>query len=485
MKRFLINIIVFAVFILLPVNVFATGNITASPSSLTIEVGSTKTFTITATNTIGDVYISSNNSGVASVSTGEWGTGMIEEGQTKSGTVTVTGVSEGNASIILTLDAATFDGEDLAGQTRTVTVNVVPKPAPNNNNNNNSNNNSNNSNNNNNNNSNNNNSNNNNSNNNNSNNNNSNNNNSNNNNDNKSTNNKIKDISIEGYNLVKVDDNNYTLSVSKDVDNINIKATAEDSKAKVTGAGNHKLKDGENVITLVVTSESGSQNKINIKVTRKESFGLDDLDNALKSSNTANIIINKDSKLSTQDLSKIKDSGKVVSLIYKDDKNKELYSWIIDGSKINDYDELYTGISFSSTNEDKISKLSNYADGINISMNHKGKIPRGVRVRLFVGEKYSNGDKVNVYYFNETSKKLEIAKENVTVEDGYIVFFVKKGSDYFITKSIIDMSNDVVKLGNIISIISVICVLIVIILIIFFLLFKRLKKNYIVDKEVI
>ena len=78
MKRFLINIIVFAVFILLPVNVFATGNITASPSSLTIEVGSTKTFTITATNTIGDVYISSNNSGVASVSTGEWGTGMIE-----------------------------------------------------------------------------------------------------------------------------------------------------------------------------------------------------------------------------------------------------------------------------------------------------------------------------------------------------------------------------------------------------------------------
>lgn len=110
------------------VSVLAAGGIAVSPASLTIEVGESKTFTITATNVIGDVAIASSNANVARAGMSEWGTGMIDEGQTKTGNVTVTGVSEGNATITLVLDAATFDGEDLAGQSRAVTVNVVAKP---------------------------------------------------------------------------------------------------------------------------------------------------------------------------------------------------------------------------------------------------------------------------------------------------------------------------------------------------------------------
>ena len=132
MKKVLCGIcsVILALFVLFPVSVFAEGYISASPTSLTIEQGSSKTFTITAYNAIGDVSIESNNSDVASVNTEDWGTGMVEEKQNKTAIITVNGNSVGTTTITLTIDAATFDGEDLAGQTKTITVNVVAKQTP-------------------------------------------------------------------------------------------------------------------------------------------------------------------------------------------------------------------------------------------------------------------------------------------------------------------------------------------------------------------
>lgn len=127
MKKMIVGLIFAVACGLFPASAFAAGGVSLSTSAMTIEEGETGTFTISAVNVIGDVTIVSSNVGVARVSAGEWGTGMVDEGQTKTGVITVTGVSEGSAIITLTLDAATFDGEDLAGQTRTVAVNVVRK----------------------------------------------------------------------------------------------------------------------------------------------------------------------------------------------------------------------------------------------------------------------------------------------------------------------------------------------------------------------
>ncbi|MBR6961290.1 cadherin-like beta sandwich domain-containing protein [Candidatus Saccharibacteria bacterium] len=230
---------------------FAAGGISISTSSMSLEVGSSKTFTITATNTIGDVSISSSNSGVASVSAGSWSTGMIGEKQSTSGTITVTGASAGNATITLKFDAATFDEENITGQ-KTIAVTVTEKPAPaptpsqnqNQNQNQKQNQNKNQ--------------------------------NQNNNQQNqpqetpKSNNNKLKEISVDGYELEKVDDNNYTLTVPNDAEAISVNATADDSKAAVAGAGEHELEVGENTIEISITAEDGSLNKITLKVTREE-----------------------------------------------------------------------------------------------------------------------------------------------------------------------------------------------------------------------
>lgn len=86
----------------------------------------------------------------------------------------------------------------------------------------------------------------------------------------KSNNNKLKEIVVEGYELVKVDDNNFTLSVKNDVEKIVINAVAEDTKSTILGTGEHQLEVGENKIELIIQAEDGSQNKINIVVKKAE-----------------------------------------------------------------------------------------------------------------------------------------------------------------------------------------------------------------------
>ena len=441
------------ILLLFPISVFAAGNISASPTYLTIEVGSSKTFTITAYNTIGDVSISSSNSGVASVNISEWGTGMVDEGQTRTGTVTVTGKSVGTATITLVLDAATFDAEDLAGQTRTITVNVIAKPTtpsqptqPSNPGGNNTGNNK--------------------------------------PSNNKSTNNNLKDIKVDGYNLKKVNANNYTLEVMNNVDSINISATAEDTKAKVTGTGTHKLQVGENNIQIIVTSESGAQNKITIKVTRKDGYYLEDLDDVLKNNeiNDINIIIKADTKITSQDLEKIKSSKKIVKFNYYKDGKSLIYSWIIDGTKLKSTNELITTISNDSDNKSDVLKLSNYADGLVASLKQTSNLPDGTKIKLFVGDKYQNNDLVNVYAYVKSNEKLGLVKKQLKVENGYVEFDVTDASDYFVTMSTIPSSDKVVtppskSSSPVLLVIIVILSLLVIGLAVAFIVKNKKNKN--------
>ena len=87
----------------------------------------------------------------------------------------------------------------------------------------------------------------------------------------KSSNSKIKKLTVDDYELKKISDTKYELSVENNVNMITIGAEAEDSKAKVKGTGMHELVVGENKIEITVTAEDGSKNVITIVVTREES----------------------------------------------------------------------------------------------------------------------------------------------------------------------------------------------------------------------
>lgn len=416
MKKILYMIM--AIFIFLPSVVFAEGYVSVSPSSLDMEVGSSKTFVINFYNTIGDVYISSSNSSVASVSSGEWGTGMIDEKQTKSTTITVYGGSVGSATITVSIDAATFDGEDLAGQTRQVTVNVrektvAPPPAPPVNNNQNNNNN-----------------------------------NTNNNQNKLSSNNKLKEILVDGYELVKVDDNNYTLVVSNNVTNVNVKATAEDEKATVNGIGKRDLVVGENILEITVKAESGAVNVIKLKVIRKDGYYLEDLSTVLKDVKEDNIdiIIKDDSKLTASNLDDIKKSKKKVSFNFYNEDKKLIYSWILDGKLIKDTNDFITKVSFETENGESISSLANYADGMYLKLHQDGKLPNGIKLKLFVAQKYKNDNLINVYSYNKSSGELKEIANKLKVVDGYIEYEVEKNNEQFITMS--NVNNASTSVGN-------------------------------------
>ena len=306
--------------------------------------------------------------------------------------------------------------------------------------------------------------------------------------DNKSKNNNIKNISVDGYNLIKVDSNNYTLSVTNDVTNINVKATAEDAKSKVTGTGNHNINVGENNIELIVTAENGSQNKINIKVTRKDGYYLEDLDLILNNNKITdiNITIKSDTIITKEDLEKIKNSKKTVKFNYYNDDKSLAYSWIIDGSKIKTTSNLSTIITNDSDNKKDMLKLSNYADGLFVVLK-QNDLPLGTKLKLFVGNKYENNDFVNVYSYR--NNKLYLLKNKIKMDNGYVEFDLDNASEYFVTMSIIPNTNITTKVENneeisiLPIIILIICLVIIGIIIIFIIKNKRKKKSNYDDYE--
>ena len=295
--------------------------------------------------------------------------------------------------------------------------------------------------------------------------------------DNKSKNNNIKNISVDGYNLIKVDSNNYTLSVTNDVTNINVKATAEDSKSKVTGTGNHNINIGENNIEIIVTAENGSQNKINIKVTRKDGYYLEDLNSILNNNKITdiNITIKSDTIITKEDLEKIKNSKKTVKFNYYNDDKSLAYSWIIDGSKIKTTSNLSTIITSDSDNKKDILKLSNYADGLFVVLK-QNDLPSGTKLKLFVGNKYENNDFVNVYSYR--NNKLYLLKNKIKLDNGYIEFSLDNTSEYFVTMSTIPNTNITTKvlLGDTLG--SIIIIVIGIIIIFIIKNKKKKKSNY-------
>ena len=87
-----------------------------------------------------------------------------------------------------------------------------------------------------------------------------------------SANNYLKKLEVKGKTLSPSFDReepNYTLEVENDVENINIRAEAEDSKAIVSGVGIKDLSSGENVYKITVTAENNEEREYTITVTRK------------------------------------------------------------------------------------------------------------------------------------------------------------------------------------------------------------------------
>lgn len=423
MMKFRYLIIILIMTFILPTSVLAVGDVSVSSSNINVVKGGTSSFVITATNSAGRVDIKSSNPGVVSVSQTSVFLDM------NSSTILINGNSLGNAIItVYVSDATTYDDEDLSGKSYTINVNVS-EPVVNQN-------------------------------------------------KKLSDNNNVKSITVEGYELEKISEKEFNLSVLNSVASVNVNAVLDDKKASVSGDGVRELNVGENIIEIIVTSESGKENKYVLNITRNKGLQLEELTSSIGNlaEKNINVKIEADSILSSDILKKIKDSGKQVSLNYSDENNKLLYSWIIDGNKIDKTNEFLTSVSYISEYKEDIEKLTNYAEGLYVNIKNNNKLPEGSIIKLHVGDKYDNDDMVKLYCYNPNNNNLQFISDRLYVKAKYIEFEVDNCSNYFVTKSNVKGASNNFKSLNIFLIIGIV-VAIVAFSIIFILVMKKKKDN--------
>lgn len=93
----------------------------------------------------------------------------------------------------------------------------------------------------------------------------------------KSDNAYLKSLTIEGQELTPTfnkETTSYTMQVTSNIVELNIKAEAEDEKATTSIQGNKDLKDGENIVTISVNAEDGTTKIYEIKVTKSGKIAL-------------------------------------------------------------------------------------------------------------------------------------------------------------------------------------------------------------------
>ena len=90
----------------------------------------------------------------------------------------------------------------------------------------------------------------------------------------KNSNNNLSSLSIDGYDIdFASNKTSYQLTVEYEVNQINIKASTEDSTARVSGTGTKDLNLYTNTFNIVVTAENGSRKTYTIEVIRKDIDG--------------------------------------------------------------------------------------------------------------------------------------------------------------------------------------------------------------------
>ncbi len=89
----------------------------------------------------------------------------------------------------------------------------------------------------------------------------------------KSSDNNLKTLSIDNYSLspeFNKDTLEYNVELTSDTTKIKVNAEASDSKARISGAGDIEVKEGQNKVEIVVTAENGSTKTYIINAVVKE-----------------------------------------------------------------------------------------------------------------------------------------------------------------------------------------------------------------------
>lgn len=161
----------------------------------------------------------------------------------------------------------------------------------------------------------------------------------------------------------------------------------------------------------------------------------------------------------SNNLIKMENKNKVIFV--SDDKGEFSYSWIFDKEEYNlnqfDFD---LGISFNDKKNIN-SLIKEDIDAKYISFDYHGDLPSSASVKVPINDKFKDGDRLNLYYYNEDKNKIELVSSGIKAINGYATIEITHCSDYFLTLSIVkeaesENNNGIIIVGMIIVIVGLI-----------------------------
>lgn len=150
---------------------------------------------------------------------------------------------------------------------------------------------------------------------------------------------------------------------------------------------------------------------------------------------TVEIISTDATKVSKDVFDSIKEEGKNLTIGVVDKDNKLQYSWTFSEKSMDNTDmEIDLSINFDAEKgkKEKIEKLTGKDDARYITFNHHGDLPGNATIKTYVGDKYKNGEKIYLYYFDEEQEKvLRVGDKPMEVKGGYVEYTITHCSVYF------------------------------------------------------
>ena len=211
----------------------------------------------------------------------------------------------------------------------------------------------------------------------------------------------------------------------------------------------------------------------------QEYYHIEDLEKLLEDSNLDNIYIKLDDKnniLSSEDLDKIKESKKIVDFNYYEN-NKILYTFIIDGSKLNKTFDFNFELSYDSEYKNEISDINDYDLYIHFDYIN---VPEGTKFKIYVGDSFSNSDSLDIYYYDDIKKEVSELSNDVEVKNNFVEFDLNRYTDYLIDTHKTNVEDEETEINipyEMTPLITTVITVIIIVVIVAVRLFKYAKNG--------
>ena len=257
-----------------------------------------------------------------------------------------------------------------------------------------------------------------------------------------SKNNNLTSLHAEGCEI-NFDKNvlEYRCEVDSLRDNVVVVANAEDSKASVDISQPATLNIGNNEIHVRVTAENEDVKLYKIIIRRTSDVPLlneMDLKKALESHAGDEIAMYDSGRLALDSLKLVQKHRKTLLVKKFDEHDNLVYLWRFEGKEIDALVDINTLIELDGEIKFKIDELTNYAQGVLLSFQYNPHLPQGTTVGVYVGDRFEDEQIVNIYYYDRVENNLELRFQNFLIKDEFIWLPLEHTSDYFVTPAFLD-----------------------------------------------